>query len=309
MLKGSIRLRCLECQSHDLQDSAAGVRCLSCDASYPVVAGVPVFIRATGTLFSAATAADVTKSGFIARRFRSLGRFLPGTTFTHYAARAKKRAIDQFRGTDKRCLVIGSGDNIEENAALCAAFGCIVASDVSVHTGVDTVCDGHDLPFANDQFDFVMLTAVLEHVLNPERVVSEVARVLKQGGGLYAVTPFMQQVHMGCFDFQRYTDLGHRWLFRNFEQVERGTCGGPASSLVWALVYFFSAFGYTRRSVRALGYVARICFFWLKYLDLFLERKAAGRDGANGFYFVGRNLKRPALNERQLLLEYVGRNR
>ncbi|CAH2407660.1 hypothetical protein MES5069_620012 [Mesorhizobium escarrei] len=32
----------------------------------------------------------------------------------------------------------------------------------------------------------------------------------------------MQQVHEGAYDFTRFTELGHRWLFRRFETISRG---------------------------------------------------------------------------------------
>lgn len=38
------------------------------------------------------------------------------------------------------------------------------------------------LPFPDDHFDFVTSTSVFEHVMNPERSIQEIARVLKPGG-------------------------------------------------------------------------------------------------------------------------------
>ena len=75
---------------------------------------------------------------------------------------------------------------------------------------------------ADDSCDAVVVQAVLEHVLDPQVVVDEINRVLKPGGLVYAETPFMQQVHAGRYDFSRYSDAGHRWLFRQFEEVDRG---------------------------------------------------------------------------------------
>jgi SAM-dependent methyltransferase len=239
----------------------------------------------------------------------SLRRFLPGPTFTYFAARAKIRAIAEQGGKVRACLVIGAGENDAEAEALKDAFGLAVVTDVAWHPGVDYICDGHDLPFADDSFDFVMLTAVLEHVLTPTRVAAELARVLKKGGVVYAVTPFMQQVHMGAFDFQRFTDLGHRWLFREFEELERGTCGGPASSLVWSFMYFASAWSSNVKLSRLFRLIARFSLFWIKYLDFFLERKPTARDGANGFYFVGKNAKGSTISAHDLLAQYVGGRR
>jgi SAM-dependent methyltransferase len=288
-----------------LEWKADYIACTQCSASFPFVQGVPVLLKRDG-LFSADTAQDNRSNGFTPRIVRMMSRYVPGLTFTAYAARAKFRAMRSSGGKERSCLVVGAGDNVAENARLREHFTTVVASDVSVNRAVNVVCDGHELPFADDQFDFAILTAVLEHVLDPEQVVHEVSRVLRPGGVVYAVTPFMQQVHMGAFDFGRFTDLGHRWLFRQFEEIERGSCGGPATSLLWSMAYFAAAFGPNRICSRALALGVRLLFFWVKYLDVFLERRAASRDGANGFYFVGRNMKRPCLEPRDLIASYIG---
>lgn len=44
------------------------------------------------------------------------------------------------------------------------------------------VCDAHTLPFPAKSFDLVVCTEVLEHVVDPEKVVSEIKRVLKPSG-------------------------------------------------------------------------------------------------------------------------------
>lgn len=53
-----------------------------------------------------------------------------------------------------------------------------------------TVClgDVHELPFADDAFDHVMLFNILTQATTPLRVVSEAARVLRAGGNLAVVT-------------------------------------------------------------------------------------------------------------------------
>lgn len=42
--------------------------------------------------------------------------------------------------------------------------------------------DAHSLPFPQSSFDLVLACDILEHVLNPERVLREIRRVLKEGG-------------------------------------------------------------------------------------------------------------------------------
>jgi SAM-dependent methyltransferase len=102
-----------------------------------------------------------------------------------------------------------------------------IAFDIYPSAHTHFIADAHQIPLASASVDGVCIQAVLEHVLNPEQVVSEICRVLKPGGLVYAETPFMQQVHEGAYDFTRFTEIGHRWLFRNFETISRGALGGP----------------------------------------------------------------------------------
>src|SRR4030095_2001069 len=48
-------------------------------------------------------------------------------------------------------------------------------------------------------------------------------------------------VHGFPFDFQRYTPLGHRMLFRRFQGLEVYTTQGPLSALSKTVIGFFSS--------------------------------------------------------------------
>ena len=56
-------------------------------------------------------------------------------------------------------------------------------------------------PFPDSSFNIVIIQAVLEHVLNPQKVVKEINRVLKNKGIIYSETPFYSQF-MKALDFQ-----------------------------------------------------------------------------------------------------------
>jgi SAM-dependent methyltransferase len=49
--------------------------------------------------------------------------------------------------------------------------------------------DGYQLPFGSNQFDVVLLVAVLEHTREPWRVLAEARRVLRPGGRAIMVVP------------------------------------------------------------------------------------------------------------------------
>ncbi|MDO8421535.1 MAG: class I SAM-dependent methyltransferase [Parvibaculum sp.] len=158
-----------------------------------------------------------------------------------------------------------------------------IAFDVYPSALTQFVADAHSIPLGNESVDAVCIQAVIEHVLEPEKVISEIRRVLKPEGIVYAETPFMQQVHEGAYDFTRFTELGHRWLFRDFECVESGSLGGVGLSLYWAAKYFLR--GLTRS--HKVGNFLSLPFLVFALFDRFVP-EAYNVDGANGVYFIGR---------------------
>lgn len=135
----------------------------------------------------------------------------------------------------------------------------LIESDAAIAPRTQLVCDAHDLPFASQSMDGVVVQAVLEHVVDPHRCVAEIHRVLKPNGLVYSDTPFMQQVHGRQFDFTRFTRLGHRRLFRHFEEVSSGITCGPAVALAWSLRYFLMSFSDSKRyRAIASGFAMRV---------------------------------------------------
>jgi hypothetical protein len=91
------------------------------------------------------------------------------------------------------------------------------------------------------------------------------------GGLVYAETPFMQRVHEGAFDFVRFTDVGHRRLFRMFDEIDRGVAVRPATALLWAARYLArSVLRRTGPAILWLDKSGTLAVFWLKYLDRIL---------------------------------------
>jgi hypothetical protein len=135
--------------------------------------------------------------------------------------------------------------------------------------------------------------------------VEEIHRVLKKQGLVYAETPFMQQVHMGRYDFTRFTYLGHRRLFREFEEIDSGATAGPGTVLAWSYKYFLLSFASSKALTRLIMIFAHLTSFYLKYFDYYLIHKAGTLDAASGFYFMGRKGGQ-ALSDRDLIKLYRG---
>jgi SAM-dependent methyltransferase len=159
----------------------------------------------------------------------------------------------------------------------------LVGTDVYASPYTALVADAHKLPFEDGVFDGVWVQAVLEHVLEPATIVDEIHRVLRRGGVVYAETPFMQQVHERAYDFSRFTQSGHRWLFKRFSEISAGPIGGAGVALVWSIRYFCRALGAGDK----LSLLISLPFFWIRYLDAFARGRAVA-DAASGFFFLGR---------------------
>lgn len=176
----------------------------------------------------------------------------------------------------------------------------LVSFDIYASNTVQFVADAHDIPLPDEEFDAVIIQAVLEHVLNPEKVAAEIYRLLKNDGIVYAETPFLQHVHEGAYDFTRFTESGHRFLFRKFDVVKSGVTAGTGTQLLWSLEYF--ARGLSRS--RLIGKVVKLGFFWLQYLDRAIP-EAYNIDAASGVFFMGRK-QNEAIPYNEIVTHYKG---
>jgi SAM-dependent methyltransferase len=69
-----------------------------------------------------------------------------------------------------------------------------------------------ELPFADGEFDTIILSDVLEHIAEPERLCAEIARVLSPNGKLLMNVPFYYMLHEEPHDYYRYTEFALRRL-------------------------------------------------------------------------------------------------
>ncbi len=176
----------------------------------------------------------------------------------------------------------------------------LVSFDIYASKHVQFIADAHSVPLEDNCFDAVIVQAVLEHVLDPKGVVDEVHRLLKPDGLVYAETPFLQHVHEGAYDFTRFTESGHRLLFKQFSLVRSGVSSGAGTQLLWAFEGFFR--GLFRS--RLVGKVVKLCLCWLMLLDRLIP-ESYNIDAANGVFFLGSKAN-VTVGDEEIITHYKG---
>ncbi|MFN7924242.1 MAG: methyltransferase domain-containing protein [Bryobacteraceae bacterium] len=159
--------------------------------------------------------------------------------------------------------------------------------DILAVPGVDVVADAHRLPFPADLFQRVECDAVLEHVVNPALVMSEIQRVLAPGGYAHLVTPFCHPFHEYPADYRRFSLDGLEQLAGDLEVVAKGWRTGPtATLLVFTIEYWKMLLPWRWWRVMVHG-VAGWLLFPLRYLDLiFFGRRDVGRLGNHCYVWL-----------------------
>ncbi len=94
---------------------------------------------------------------------------------------------------------------------------------------LDAAADLERLPFADNCFDAVFCSQVLEHVRDPWKAAAEMARELRPGGCLIITVPFIGYLHNEPHDYHRFTPHGARRLLEEagLETVHVSGSGGP----------------------------------------------------------------------------------
>lgn len=305
-------LACPKCKNKIIQIENK-FKCNNCNINYPIVNNIPILINEENSLFSIKdflnklkTTREINESKQKKAIKKIARKLIPKIGFNlkakeNYSNLSNLLSKKPYRS---KVLVIGGGE-LGQGMKPLINNEKIILTEGDVYFGERTqiIFDSHDIPFASNTFDAVIIQAVLEHVVNPYRCVEEIWRVLKKDGIVYAETPFMQQVHENEFDFTRFTLGGHRRLFRYFKEIDSGVVCGPGMALAWSINRFFDSFSKSKIITFFRYGILPFFIFWLKYFDYYFTKKPWASDNASGIFFMGIKSDKP-ISDRDIIKNY-----
>ena len=189
---------------------------------------------------------------------------------------ARRIVKNEIKGRNLVALNLGSGNS---------TFGeYLLNVDLLPYDNVDVICDIENIPFKDNSVDYIINIAVLEHVPNPQKVISEIHRILKPGGKIYCFIPFMQPFHASPYDFQRFTYEGMRHQFSAFEILKLKPIG-PTSGMLWNVQEWLAlVFSFGIKPLHTFLYLFfMVMTFPIKFLDLILQHHPMSKNVASGF--------------------------
>lgn len=276
-------------------------------AGFQMVGTQPVLVDATSSILSPRLIVEAQGGSPIPRRKQGyMDRILSALRLnTAFATRRNSLlflAALRSRSTSRpRVLIIGGGARGAGTEQLYSSSDIdLLSFDIYATSDTQFIADAHRIPLKDGSIDGVWIQAVLEHVVEPHVVASEIHRVLSDGGLVYSEIPFMQQVHEGAYDFTRFTLSGHRYLFRDFAVVDAGPHGGAGSQLNWSVDHFARSLFRSRFAGRLL----KLLSIWLVWFDLVASRSHTV-DAAFGTYVLGSKSSR-RISHREIVSFYTG---
>lgn len=205
-------LRCPACRdSRALVDKDEGIVCVSC-----------------GTVFSQRTSALNMLPPILYKRFDL--KETSNVSAHSYGPKARA-VVEEVRGKKGKVLDCGAGLRYEQD-------GTVVNVEIADYPSTDVLAVGQSLPFDDASFDALLSLAVLEHVNDPFACASEIIRVVKPGGKILCIVPFLQPEHGYPNHYYNMTRQGLENLFADKVNVLEHIVpksGLPIYTLRWFL--------------------------------------------------------------------------
>ncbi len=253
------RICCCPCCRSTLSWEAGECTCRACGRQFPVKDGRVWFAEQSHSLDpERAFHFSLLENKSHAARGINLARKI---VTSEYRPRNHLKAL--METLDKEAVVVECGSGARRLTDRTVNIDRVPFDEV------DIVSDIKSLPLHDESVDLVVFDTVLEHVADPARCIDEARRVLKPGGRVACITPFVFPYHGFPGHYWNFSEDGLGYLFRGFSRVDIETDMGPASAIV-NLVSEYAGLTFPGRHVA--GYVffkaaALLLLFPFKYLD------------------------------------------
>lgn len=199
-------LKCIVCYRSRLEIENDTIHCRNCKATYPIHNDIPIMTTQPSHALE----------------------YSPGVVVENSYPQQWIDFVDNAGG--EPVLDMGSGNNPD-------ILPNLVKLEIFALPNVDVVGFGENLPFQESVFKTVFSGAVIEHVQDPIKVVSNIHRVLKGDGQVYIETAFLQPVHAYPSHYFNMTKTGLEYLCSDFEKLDSGVKPHqyPSFTLSWIL--------------------------------------------------------------------------
>jgi|GEM_PF-579794 len=276
-----------------LADVTGGLRCEACGAVYPVVSGVPDFVGERTESEPGFKERLAARMPFAYRVARTGARVLFPVWNTRSAKNLRRLEGEVFAENPKPVILnAGSGDASGPGmGALSDRFRArTINLDTAALPAVNLQADVGVIPVADGCVDLVLAKALLEHVPDPDAVISEFARVLRPGGLVYVEMPWLEGYHGYPADYRRWTagETSRVFAGHGFAEVGTGVVAGPASAAGLFFREFLGSF-FDTPALKLLSkdVIGSVLVFPWRFLDIYLARKKSARVLAAVVYYIG----------------------
>jgi SAM-dependent methyltransferase len=126
-----------------------------------------------------------------------------------------KTVIDFLSKLPKSAFILDAGAGFRKKP-----HPNVINMEIYDYPSTDILAIGQKLPFQDNCFDAILSLAVLEHVDDPFLCAQELVRVLKPGGQILVIVPFLQPEHGYPSHFFNCTRFGLKRLFASAIPVD-----------------------------------------------------------------------------------------
>lgn len=210
--------------------------------------------------------------------------FSPGVSGFPFTARKALRRVFPDNLADKVIINIGSGPRVIHPE--------VVNLDIWPLPNVHLIANAERLPFTDSSIDMVICESLLEHVKTSTKVITEISRVVKPGGYVYIVVPFLYPYHDSPSDYYRWTTNGLIQEFAQFETIRTGVYAGPSAVLQGVLMHLLAlplSLGNNRLYIFWTNFL-RFLLSPIKILDILLNFLPKAHEVAAMIFFFGRKI-------------------